>query len=77
MRPIRFHVLRLLEWVAQLDEARANARIRSIVAFRNRRADDAKRYGTAADAICPPAEWNPRLWDRDQDPRTDTRERRP
>ena len=22
-------------------------------------------------------EWDPRLWDRDQDPRTDTRERRP
>ncbi len=77
MRPLRFHCLRALEWLAHLDEARANARIRSILAFRNRRAADAKRYGAAADAICRPAEWNPRLWDRDHDPRSDTRDRRP
>lgn len=81
MRPIRFHYLRLLEWLAHLDEARANAHIRSVLAFRNRRAADAKRYGTEADAICPPEaaarEWSPRLWDRDHDPRSDTRERRP
>ena len=76
MRPLRFHRLRLLERLAHLDEARANARIRSMIAFRNRRAADAERYGAAADAICPPSEWNPRLRDRDQDPRTDNRERR-
>lgn len=77
MRPLRFHCLRMLEWLAQLDEAMANARIRSLIAFRNRRAAAAQRYGAAADAICPPAEWDPRRWDRGQDPRSDTQERRP
>lgn len=77
MRPLRFHCLRMLEWLAHLDEARANARIRSLLAFRNSRAADAKRYGAAADAICPPTEWNPRLWDRDQDPRSANQDRRP
>lgn len=30
-----------------------------------------------ADAIDPPREWKPRLWDRDKDPRTDAEERHP
>lgn len=30
-----------------------------------------------ADAIDPPREWKPRLWQRDQDPRSDAEERRP
>ena len=28
--------------------------------------DDADRHGAAADAICPPAEWDQRLWSRGQ-----------
>lgn len=31
----------------------------------------------AADVIDPPREWNPRLWDRDGDPRADNEDRRP
>lgn len=77
MRPLRFHLLRFLEWLAQRDVARANERIRMVVAFRNRRIDDAERYGAVADAISPPAEWQPRLWQRDHDPRSDTEDRRP
>lgn len=30
-----------------------------------------------ADAIDPPREWRPRLWDRDKDPRSDAEERHP
>jgi len=30
-----------------------------------------------SDAVAPPREWRPRLWDRDKDPRTDAEERHP
>jgi hypothetical protein len=30
-----------------------------------------------ADAVDPPREWQPRLWDRDKDPRSDAEERHP
>lgn len=30
-----------------------------------------------ANAIDPPREWKPRLWDRDKDPRSDAEERHP
>jgi len=81
MRPVRFHVLRFLEWLAHREVAWANARILTVRNWRERRLADAERLGKAADLICPPMqaprEWNPRLWDRDHDPRSDTRERRP
>lgn len=81
MRPFRFHILRFLEWLAQRDVVHANARIRAVRDWREKRLADAQRHGAAADAICPPEaparEWSPRLWDRDHDPRSDTRDRRP
>ncbi|WP_232629131.1 hypothetical protein [Methylobacterium sp. Leaf118] len=30
-----------------------------------------------ADAVDPPREWRPRLWQRDRDPRSETEERQP
>lgn len=30
-----------------------------------------------SDAVAPPREWSPRLWDRNKDPRSDAEERHP
>lgn len=77
MRPLRFHLLRFLEWLDDLGAARAFARVRRDSALGKRLFDRARRRGAEADAITPPAEWSVRLWDRDHDPRSDTRDRRP
>ncbi|WP_267355703.1 MULTISPECIES: glycogen synthase [unclassified Methylobacterium] len=66
MRPLAFHWHRFLEWFAHRDIEWANARIRGLRDWRDRRVGDADRHGAAADAICPPTEWDRRLWSRGQ-----------
>ena len=66
MRPLAFHWHRFREWVDDLGAARAFARVRRDHALARRLFASARRHGAAADAICPPAEWDRRLWSRGQ-----------
>lgn len=36
-----------------------------------------EKLADIGDAVDPPREWRPRLWDRDKDPRSDAEERHP
>ncbi len=67
MRRLTLHWHRFLEWlhqhIALHHYRRGHAHQRRSV-----------KHGKRADLICPP-EWNPRLWDRDGDPRADAEER--
>lgn len=76
MIALRFHWHRFLEWLHQLRAQRYFARGRA-------HHELSLAHRVEADRLRPPAhedrarEWDPRLWERNGDARSDNRERRP
>ena len=66
-RFLAFHLHHFFEWLHQHVALHHYARGRT-------HQDRATKHGDDANLIRPP-EWNPRLWDRDGDSRTDTQKR--
>lgn len=76
MIALRFHWHRFLEWLHQLRARRhfARGRAHHELALAHRVEADRLRPPSHVD---PAREWEPRLWDRDHDPRSDERNRWP